>query len=44
MDRQNAKFKYLEHVAGLAAAVARETGVYGVPSSELTKEAEVGTL
>lgn len=28
----------------LAAAVARETGVYGVPSSELTKEAEVGTL
>ncbi len=28
----------------LAAAVARETEVNGVPSSELTKEAEVGTL
>ncbi len=28
----------------LAAAVARETGVYVVLSSELTKEAEVGTL
>jgi hypothetical protein len=28
----------------LAAAFARETGVNGVPSSELTMEAEVGTL